>query len=223
LPLVAIGASWACDAPPVQRAVEHGDLAEPAILAQAATTPAASKPAAAAAAAAPTLPCPSNVPAALDPPAQATLALAFAATGTQDYVCSAGKDRAAPSWTLEGPHALLTVGHEVLGIHYAGPIWQALDGSLVKGAKLAAADAPKPKSAAWLLMSATPSGEGAFGAITHIQRLETSGGAAPATGCDAAHVGAKVLVPYKTNYYFYRAAASGEKVKQCRSAGVKKS
>jgi hypothetical protein len=213
-----MAATSACEAAPVERASAHGDLAEPMILAQAAATPAAPKTAAA-----PSLPCPAQVPAALDPPAQATLALALSATGTQDYVCAAGKDGAAPSWTLEGPHALLNAGKEIVGIHFAGPSWQALDGSLVKGTKVAGADAPGPKAAVpWLLLSGTPSGAGTFGAITHIQRLDTSGGVAPATGCDAAHVGAKVLVPYKTSYYFYRAANAGEKVKQCSSGASTK-
>jgi hypothetical protein len=161
------------------------------------------------------------VPEAIDPPAEVTLALALPALGTQNYVCAAGKAGEAPAWTLEGPHAILTVAHDLQAIHFAGPSWQALDGSLVKGAKLAAADAPNPTAVPWLLLSATPSGAGLFGNITHIQRLDTAGGKAPATGCDATHVGAKVLVPYKTNYYFYRAATPGEKVKQCRSAPQK--
>jgi len=38
-----------------------------------------------------------------------------------------------------------------------------------------------------------------------IQRLNTCGGVAPATGCsEAAHVGRKALVPYTANYYFYK-------------------
>jgi uncharacterized protein DUF3455 len=221
-PLAALAIAG-CEAAPVEQPRHESDLADPMILAQAAATPAAGKAPAAPTARPPLLPCPAQVPAAIDPPAQATLALALAASGTQNYVCAAGKDGAAPSWTLEGPHALLHVGHDVVGIHFAGPSWQGLDGSLVKGAKLASADAPKPGALPWLLLSGTPSGSGTFGAITHIQRLDTSGGVAPASGCDAAHVGAKVLVPYKTGYFFYRAAAAGEKVKQCSSGAKAKS
>lgn len=214
LPLAALAIAG-CEVAPVEQPRSDSDLADPMILAQAAATPAPGK-----APAAPQLPCPKQVPPALDPPAQVTLALAVAASGTQNYVCSPGKDGAAPSWTLEGPHALVNVGRDVVGIHFAGPSWQALDGSLVKGTKVAAADAPKPGALPWLLLSGMPSGAGTFGAITYIQRLETAGGVAPASGCDAGHIGVKVLVPYKTNYYFYRAAAEGEKVKQC-SSGVK--
>jgi uncharacterized protein DUF3455 len=217
VPLVAV-ALWGCEGAAVEHPAPEGDLADPMILTQAAATPAAAK--APAAPRPPLLPCPAQVPAAIDPPPQVTLALALAASGTQNYVCSPGKDGAAASWTLDGPHALLNVGKDVVGIHFAGPSWQALDGSLVKGTKVAAADAPKPGNVPWLLLSGMPSGAGTFGAITYIQRLETSGGVAPKDGCDAAHIGVKALIPYKTNYYFYRAAAEGEKVKQC-SSGAK--
>ncbi len=41
---------------------------------------------------------------------------------------------------------------------------------------------------------------------TFIQRVNTSGGVAPATGCtQASNIGVMVLVPYTTDYYFYRA------------------
>lgn len=164
--------------------------------------------------------CPAHVPEALNPPADVTLKLALPANGVQIYACTAGKSGEAPAWTLEGPHATLGTSQSPEVIHFAGPTWQALDGSLSKGAKLAAADGPDPKAVAWLLLSATPSGTGTLEHVTHIQRLETVGGKAPATGCDAAHVGAKVLVPYRASYYFYAPAAAGEHVKQCRSAAA---
>ena len=164
--------------------------------------------------------CPAHVPEALNPPADVTLQLALPANGVQVYACTAPKPGEAPAWALEGPHATLGTGQSVELIHFAGPSWQALDGSLSKGAKLAAADAPDPKAVPWLLLSATASGAGTLAHVTHIQRLETVGGKAPATGCDAAHVGEKVLVPYRASYYFYAPAAAGEHVKQCRSAAA---
>lgn len=41
--------------------------------------------------------------------------------------------------------------------------------------------------------------------VTYIQRLDTQGGLAPATGCDAAHEGATARIGYTATYYFYRA------------------
>jgi hypothetical protein len=38
-----------------------------------------------------------------------------------------------------------------------------------------------------------------------IHRLDTVGGIAPTTGCDADHVGAVARVDYTTTYVFYRA------------------
>jgi hypothetical protein len=41
---------------------------------------------------------------------------------------------------------------------------------------------------------------------TFIQRLSTSEGVAPATGCSqSTNVGATALVPYTTDYFFYKA------------------
>ena len=41
--------------------------------------------------------------------------------------------------------------------------------------------------------------------VTSIQRLSTTGGKAPASGCDAAHIGAEVEIPYTADYFFYQA------------------
>ena len=168
------------------------------------------------------LPCPAHVPEALNPPPDATLEQGLPANGVQIYACTGSKKPGeAPSWTLEAPHALLTSGAQVAAIHFGGPIWQGLDGSQVKGAKLASADAPNATAVPWLLLSATSVGAGTFAETTLIQRLETVGGKAPATGCDPDHVGAKVLVPYRANYFFYRKAAAGERVRQCHSGPAK--
>jgi len=167
------------------------------------------------------MPCPARVPEALNPPADATLELAWPASGVQIYACTQAKPSDAPSWSLEGPHALLTAGKAVAAIHFAGPIWQGLDGSQVKGARLGAADAPEATAVPWLLMSGSPMGEGTFAHTTHIQRLDTTGGKAPTSGCDAAHLGAKVLVPYQASYFFYRHANAGEAIHQCRSGSAK--
>jgi hypothetical protein len=171
----------------------------------------------------PLLPCPAQVPAPLNPPEAATLALALPADGVQVYACTSAKPGEAPAWALEAPHALLGAGKDIAGIHFAGPVWQGLDGSAVKGAKLAAADAPNPNAIPWLLLSGTPVTAGSFAHFTFIQRLDTVGGKAPAAGCDASHVGAKALVPYQAKYFFYRNAGAGEAVHQCRSDKVKKS
>lgn len=164
--------------------------------------------------------CPRDVPGALKPPADATLDLALPARGVQIYVCSApATGGAAPAWTLKAPHAVLFQGLQAGAIHFAGPTWQALDGSLVTATKSASAPSPDGVAIPWLLLkAATHAGPGSFAGTTWIQRLATVGGAAPATGCDAAHLKAEVLVPYAADYFFYRAAAAGKPVRQCPGA-----
>ena len=50
-----------------------------------------------------------------------------------------------------------------------------------------------------------PSGSGGLSQTTFIQRLNTNGGSAPATGCSASiDVGKQTLVPYTADYYFFR-------------------
>ena len=165
--------------------------------------------------------CPRDVPPALSPPSDATLALAMRASGVQIYACATPTAGGAPAWTLKAPHANLTEtgagdDDQPSAVHFAGPSWQALDGSLVTGTRAASAAAPEATAIPWLLLRAASNvGEGRFHDVTWIQRLETTGGVSPSVGCDIDHVGAQVLVPYRATYFFYRAAATGESPRQC--------
>ena len=81
---------------------------------------------------------------------------------------------------------------------------------------MASSPAPDTTDIPWLLLqAATHVGAGAFAPVTFIQRLSTEKGPAPATGCDAAHVGTEVLVPYAADYFFYRPSSAGERIRQC--------
>jgi len=147
-------------------------------------------------------------PEALRPPPTAALALRTQASGVQIYGCTASADDAARfEWTLTAPEAdLFDEAGKRIGRHYAGPTWEALDGSKVVGEVQARAGAPDPGAIAWLLLAVrSNSGIGVLGQVQWVQRLDTVGGKAPAGGCDAAHAGAEVRVPYKASYYFYSA------------------
>ena len=161
--------------------------------------------------------CPPDVPAALNPPADATLAAALPAQGVQIYTCAIPATGGAPAWTLKAPHAVLgKKNHDVQAIHFAGPSWQATDGSLVTATRAASSPAPDAADIPWLLLkAATHVGAGAFTPVTWIQRLATEKGPAPATGCDDAHLGTEVLVPYAADYFFYRPSMDGERIQQC--------
>jgi hypothetical protein len=128
------------------------------------------------------------------------------AQGTQNYECQAG-DNGAYAWKLLGPEAQLTdEAGKPLGHHYAGPTWESPDGSKVVGEVKAKSDAPGGQAVPWLLLKAkSTSGTGVFARVTSVQRVDTVGGVAPPTGCDAQHVGAKHSAGYKATYYFYSA------------------
>lgn len=145
----------------------------------------------------------SVAPAALAAPAGTRIVVAADATGTQDYVCAAGKDGAF-AWTLRGPDAVLNDANgQRLGRHFAGPTWEWRDGSQIVGALVTKADAPDAAAIPWLLLSVKEHhGAGVLGAVRFVQRLATQGGKAPADGCDAAHADRVTRVPYSARYVF---------------------
>jgi hypothetical protein len=124
--------------------------------------------------------------------------------GVQIYTCSAGA--AGFGWTLKAPEArLLDAAGQVAGHHFAGPTWQAADGSKVVGAPLVASLAPDAGAVPWLVLHVTEhEGSGRFADVTYITRTRTKGGDPPAGGCDAAHAGAEVRVPYSATYTFFK-------------------
>jgi hypothetical protein len=150
-----------------------------------------------------------DIPVDLRVAAGAVLAQQAHAAGVQIYRCSADKSDAARfSWTLKAPEAdLFDRAGNKMGKHYAGPTWEANDGSRVMGEVVARTDSPDPKSVAWLLLRAkSASGKGVFGSVLFIQRLRTAGGSAPTNGCDQASGGNEVRAPYTAEYWFYVAA-----------------
>jgi hypothetical protein len=100
---------------------------------------------------------------------------------------------------------------------FGSPTWQSsLDSSVVWAKALTSIPAgsdPSCSNAAaipCLLLQSIgsqqgPTGGGLMKRTTYIQRLNTTGGIAPAQGCSAAtDVGKQKLVPYTADYYFYR-------------------
>lgn len=142
------------------------------------------------------------------PDGQAVLLKALG-RGAQIYRCeatSAGSEKFA--WTFIAPEATLINGRgETVGKHYAGPTWEANDGSKVAGAVRDQADAPDRNAIPWLLLKVKSNeGTGVFKNVTYIQRVSTEGGKAPAEGCDKDRANAEVRVDYRATYYFYVAA-----------------
>jgi hypothetical protein len=124
--------------------------------------------------------------------------------GVQIYACKASGG--AYAWTLKAPDAILSDAKgNVIGKHFAGPSWQASDGSTVVGELLNASPAPDAGAVPWLVLRAkSHTGSGVMASVQYVVRAHTEGGAAPASGCDVGHAGAEVRVPYNALYVFFR-------------------
>jgi hypothetical protein len=147
------------------------------------------------------------VPDNLKVPANQVPSLEARANGVQIYQCSPSKeDPAVYKWTFKAPEAeLFDDNGKKIGKHYAGPTWEANDGSKVMGQVKAQDDGPNRDAIAWLLLSVkSASGNGVFSQTQSIQRLSTAGGKAPPEGsCNSAEAGKEARVPYTAVYYFY--------------------
>jgi len=137
----------------------------------------------------------------------AATALPLKGMGVQIYGCQ--PVGAGFAWTLKGPDAILTdKDGAIVGHHFAGPSWQASDGSAIVGEPLVASPSPTPGSVAWLVLRVKSGrGAGLFANIGFVTRTDTTGGVAPATGCDPGHAGAEVRVPYTATYTLFPQAA----------------
>lgn len=149
------------------------------------------------------------------------------AVGSQNYVCLPEGTGAA--WKFLGPQATLfqTVRGDdyQVATHFLSenpdetgtlrPTWQhSFDTSRVWGRVLASSTDPafvEAGAIAWLLVEVVgdepgPAGGSLLSGTSFIHRVNTSGGVAPATGCsEPEDIGALALVPYVTDYFFYRA------------------
>jgi len=145
------------------------------------------------------------------------------AVGTQDYICLPSGSGFA--WTFFGPQAtLFNDDDEQVITHFLSPnpfesgtpraTWQhSQDTSTVWAMAIASSSNPgfvAPDAIPWLLLQVVgaqngPTGGDTLTATTFIQRLNTSGGIAPSTGCTlSTDVGKKKLVPYTADYFFYK-------------------
>ena len=110
------------------------------------------------------------------------------------------------SWVFSRPEAVLYADAEedgAVGIHYAGPTWESVSGSIVVG-QVVQRCTPDPDSIPWLLLRAVHTeGPGIFHDVTYIQRLYTVGGKAPTYLGETP--GQEARVPYTAQYFFYRA------------------
>ena len=113
------------------------------------------------------------------------------------------------SWAFDGPVANLYADRGFrgqVGTHYAGPTWESNGGSKVVAARVPNTGCtPDANAIPWLLLKkVTTDGSGIFDGVTFIQRVNTTGGSAPAV--PGTFVGQVAEIPYTAEYFFYRAA-----------------
>ena len=144
-----------------------------------------------------------EVPAELQVPENERLLLQVRGKGDQIYSCSESGGKL--NWVLKAPEAELTnMDGSAFGKHFAGPSWEAKDGSRVVGKAVANVLSPDADAIPWLLITVmNRTGDGVLGKVTSIQRIHTKGGKAPASGCDAGHLGQETRVGYSADYLFY--------------------
>jgi hypothetical protein len=136
--------------------------------------------------------------------ARAGDAVELRAKGVQIYSCTASGDNF--NWKFKAPEAVLIdpLGQEA-GKHFAGPSWQAKDGSVVVGEGLVSSSG-EAGAVPWLVLRAkSHSGEGLFETVKYIVRSRTVGGVAPSSGCDKDHPNAEAKVDYTAIYTFFSA------------------
>jgi hypothetical protein len=141
------------------------------------------------------------------------LFLVVHAIGVQKYTCQANG-----TWLFTDPEATLykTTGvPKPIGTHFLNfatgrPVWQLKDGSSVEAARTVTV----PGGAGnipWLLLQAVVTTAGPdddrLTSTTWVQRLNTSGGVAPAGTCTP---GDRIAVPYSADYLFWRAAGGDD-------------
>ncbi len=125
------------------------------------------------------------------------------AQGVQIYHCT--QTAGLYAWTLKAPEANFPDANGKLPIHhYAGPTWQAADGSTIQGKPVASGKDPASHAIPWLIIQVTThTGAGLLADTLYVVRSHTAGGIPPATGCDTAHPTAETRIPYTATYTFF--------------------
>jgi hypothetical protein len=144
-----------------------------------------------------------SIPEQIKVPAGNKPVLSVHAKGDQIYQCSVDNNKYA--WKIQAPDArLYDAQGQIVGNHYAGPVWEYKEGSRIVGRIVNKIDIAPKSSISWLLVEAIGhKGNGLLSDIKYINRINTHGGLPPLSGCDANHLGSEKRVPYTADYIFY--------------------
>ena len=108
------------------------------------------------------------------------------------------------SWGGPTPRATLFDNDgNIVATHFAGPRWKSNSGSIVLGGVVQPTVTVDTNAIPWVKLEAlTTEGPGIFADTKFIQRVNTTGGKAPAA--DGTFIGQVASVPYTADYFFYR-------------------
>ena len=125
------------------------------------------------------------------------------AKGEQIYQCTVKQGEYV--WETQAPDARLFDDQgKLVGNHSAGPVWEYKEGSRVVGRVLKKVEIQPESSISWLLVEVVShQGDGLFSNVDFINRINTHGGLAPISGCNANHLGGEKRVAYTADYIFY--------------------
>jgi len=164
---------------------------------------------------------PPPVPPGLEVPAPNQAFLLGRGVGTQNYACQPTGLLGRVGWVLFTPEATLfdDEGGQLI-THFSSPnpdedrvvrvSWQDSRDTSTIWARATAAATVDSNAIPWVLLQVVgaqvgPTGGETLTGTTFLQRLNTKGGLAPATGCDVlSDVGHKAFVPYTADYFFYK-------------------
>lgn len=147
------------------------------------------------------------LPAAVQVQAGHRVTLELIGVGEITYQCGPRKDdNSVFEWVFVGPVAKLNDrSGKTVGKYYGPPAtWEHMDGSKITGVQLAVAPSPAGNIPLQLVKANPATGTGAFTGVSHIQRVATVGGVAPAAPCSLGNWGTKQVVSYASDYILYR-------------------
>ena len=149
-----------------------------------------------------------KLPEAVRVPAGHKVAMETVGVGRITYECRAKVGMPdAFEWAFVGPQAVLNNrAGQAVGRYFGPPAtWENNDGSKLTGLQLAIAPASPGSIPLQLVKANAAMGTGVMQGVSHIQRVATQGGVAPAAPCTGNTTGRREVVSYQADYIFWKA------------------
>jgi hypothetical protein len=153
---------------------------------------------------------PGGIAASLRAPASEAPAFVLNGNGVYIYQCrQAIADPNADVWAFVVPDATLYDGSRSVARHATIGLYESLSDRTSVSGVVRSSQPAGGANLPWVLIRAQPIGEsGLFANVSSIQRVNTTGGAAPSSGCGPDNVGEEARVAYQADYYFYKRAGT---------------